>query len=135
MGHEEEMSHPAGFREAESQVCLAFQACATQLPHPGWDGGEEEALKALGTDAPGQHPLGPTFPDMLCEFGICFSLSGKAQMAHSTSWWCQGAGDVCRHGDMGTWLDSPLCASPNFIFRYLCPQMVGSHTIAMTYPT
>lgn len=79
------MSHPAGFREAGSQECFPSQACTTQLPHPGWDDGVEEAPEALGTDMPGQHPLGPTFTDMLWALGICFSSSVKAQMAHSTS--------------------------------------------------
>lgn len=30
----------------------------------------------------GQHPLGPTFPDVLWGLGACYSLSIKAQAAH-----------------------------------------------------
>lgn len=82
------MSHPAGFREARSQVCFVSQACSAQLPHPGWDGTGEETPEALGTDMLGQHPLGPTFPDVLWGLGACYSLSVKAQAAHSISWWC-----------------------------------------------
>lgn len=82
-GREEEMSRPADFREAGSQVS---QACTAQLPHPGWDSPGEEPPEALGTGMLGQHPSGPTFPAL--RWGLtyaCYSLSNKAQAAHSTS--------------------------------------------------
>lgn len=78
------MSHPAGFREAGSQVCFASQACTAQMPHPGWDGTGEETPGALGTDKLGQ------YPDMLWGLGASYSLSVKAQVARSISWWCHG---------------------------------------------
>lgn len=58
------MSHPAGFREAGSQVCFASQVCASQLPHLDWDGIGEETPEAPGADMLGQHPLDP--PSLTC---------------------------------------------------------------------